>query len=66
MHTMLCGDSVYICKSCHSKIKKNKVPCHRGWFLKWNYFFHSFDAAVSRFLDEVVCEGWRCWDKVET
>ena len=24
----LCGDNVYICKSWHNKIKKNKVTCH--------------------------------------
>ena len=25
---ILCSDGVYVCKSCHSKIKKNKAPCH--------------------------------------
>ena len=25
---MWCCDGVYICKSCHSKVKKNKVSCH--------------------------------------
>ena len=24
----LCGDAVYICKSCYSKVKKYKVDCH--------------------------------------
>ena len=26
LHLTLCGDGGYICKSCQSKIKKNKVP----------------------------------------
>ena len=37
----------------------------RVWLLKWNCFFHSLDEAVSRYFDEVVCGGWRCWDKVK-
>ena len=29
-------------------------------------FFHGLDETDGRFLYEVVCGGWRCWDKVET
>ena len=28
VHLILCGDGFHICKSCHNKIKENKVPCH--------------------------------------
>ena len=34
LHLTLCGDGVYICKSCHSKIEKSKVPCHE-FFVVW-------------------------------
>ena len=28
-------------------------------------FFHGLDETDGRFSHEVVCGGWRCWEKVE-
>ena len=35
LHLILCGDNVFICKSCHSKIKKKKVPCQAVAAVNW-------------------------------